>query len=114
LADFRRWLDGQGFTYRTAAERSAETLAADLEASGYAGAAEEVGALRAAILQEKAGDFERHAEALKQRLRAEITARYLGETGQIVASFEHDAQLQRALALLEDAGGYRKLLAPAR
>ena len=114
VADFQRWLDGQGFTYRTDAERSVETLAGDLEKIGYDEAGGEIAALRAAILRGKDDDFTRYADAIKGRLRAEIAARYLGETGQIVASFEHDAQLRRAVALLQDAGGYAGLLAPRR
>src|SRR5690606_15313791 len=114
LADFRQWLDGQDFTYRTDAERSLEELASDLEEAGYGGTEGEIAALRKAIQREKDADFARHAEALKSRIRSEVVARYLGETGQIVASFRHDEQLQRAVALLEDGSGYSELLAPKR
>lgn len=111
LDDFQRWLVEQGFTYQSEAERSVVSLAEAFDELGYE-ADDEIEALRASVQREKAADYERHAEALKDRLRTEIMARYLGETGQIVASFGHDEQLKGAVALLQDTAGYRTVLTP--
>jgi carboxyl-terminal processing protease len=69
-----------------------------------------VTALRRAVAAEKDADFERHAPRLKERLRREILARYLGEPTQIEASFRDDPQLERATGLLADAAAYRAVL----
>jgi carboxyl-terminal processing protease len=110
LRDFRAWLDGRDFQYTTRAERALDALADDLSEAGYAGATDEVAALRRAVVAEKDEDFQRHAPRLKERLRREILARSLGEADQIVASFRDDPQLARALVLLGDAPAYRGAL----
>ena len=112
LSEFRAWLESQDFTYRTEAERSVETLEADLEENGYSTADDEVDALREAVLQEKNADFDRYAADIKERLRTEILARYYGESAQITASFPHDRQVKEAVALMKDDTSYRKILAP--
>ena len=111
LADFRAWLEAEDFTYRTAAEREAEALIESLDVTGYDEAQDEAEALRAAIAEAKADDFARHADRLKERLRAEILARYVSESAQVKAALDHDEQLAEALELLEDASAYRQVLA---
>ena len=111
LADFRAWLEAEDFTYRTAAEREAEALIESLDVTGYDEARDEAEALRAAIAEAKADDFARHADRLKERLRAEILARYVSESAQVKAALDHDEQLAEALTLLEDASAYRQVLA---
>jgi len=71
-------------------------------------------ALREVMLFEKHTAFERHSENLKKRLREEILARYFGQSAQIAASFDHDAQILAAVHLLEDLPAYRRILAPVR
>jgi carboxyl-terminal processing protease len=110
LGDFERWLATQDFSYRTAAERDLEHLAEKLSAVGYASADDEMTALREAVRAEKASDFDRHADRLKEILRSEIVARYFGRTTQVQASLDHDVQVQEALALLTDADAYSDVL----
>lgn len=112
LADFRAWLAQERFTYRTAAERAADALTADLDAAAYDGALDEARALAEAIRKEKEADFARHAAHLKARLRTEILARYYGQQAQVEASLRYDPQVLRSLALLRDADTYTRALRP--
>ena len=108
LGEFQEWLKTQQFTYRTSAEHVLSDLGDDLQTMGYADASDEVAALHKAVRQEKAADFERHAERLKEQLRLEIMARYVGRTEQITASLDHDPSFRKAVALLQDPAAYNR------
>ncbi|MEM0961049.1 MAG: S41 family peptidase [Bacteroidota bacterium] len=101
LDRFRRFVESEGVDYRTAAERAADALAADLTSAGY-DASREVEALRRAIADEKARDFDRHAERLRARLRDEILSRYVGQQAQTVAALAEDPVVTEARRLLMD------------
>lgn len=111
LNAFRSWLETESFTYRTDAEQAALELAEELQKMGYTSTEDEIRALNEAIRAEKAADFERNREALKQRLRTEILARYYGESAQIRASLPRDPVAQEAVSLLKDSRQYRAILA---
>ncbi len=110
LRAFHDWLATQDFTYRTRAEQALDGLADNLDGAGYDETADEIEELRRELWEEKELDFERHAPRLKERLRREILARYLGESAQIEASFRDDFQFNRATELLADASAYRAVL----
>ncbi|MEP0547270.1 MAG: S41 family peptidase [Rhodothermales bacterium] len=110
LRAFHDWLATQDFTYRTRAEQALDGLAENLDGAGYDETADEIEELRRELWEEKELDFERHAPRLKERLRREILARYLGESAQIEASFRDDYQFNRARELLADASSYRGVL----
>lgn len=110
MDDFRRWLEQQDFTYRTAAERDLEALAGQLAALDYDDARDELADLQRAVADEKASDFERHAPRLRERLRSEILARYLDRDEQIAATLGSDIQVDAATALLTDASDYSAIL----
>ena len=110
LDEFQAWLATEDFSYRTSAERALDDLGDDLLAMGYDGASNEVAALRQAVNQEKAADFDRHAPRLKEQLRAEIIARFVGRTEQIRTSLDHDLPYREAVALLQDPRAYRRAL----
>ena len=112
IADFAAWLEEERFTYRTAAEHALQALNVQLAQNGYESAQDEMEALREAMLSEKRTAFERNNENLKKQLREEILARYFGQSAQIAASFDHDAQILAAVHLLEDIPAYRQVLAP--
>ena len=111
LREFHDWLATQDFSYRTRAEQALDGLAENLDGAGYDETADEIEELRREMGEEKELDFERHAPRLKERLRREILARYLGESAQIEASFRDDYQYNRARTLLADASAYRAVLA---
>lgn len=110
LDQFQSWLDSRDFTYRTDAERAVESLEGNLTSNGYGSTKDEVAALKTAVLAEKQSDFDRYAPELKEHLRAEILARYYGESAQIEASFAHDKQILAASDLLQRRTEYASIL----
>lgn len=111
LDDFEQWLHDENFQYRITAERSLDDLASGLAAIEYDGVKDELEQLRLAVVAEKEADFERHQDRIAERLRAEILARFYGDTAQIRASLAHDRQFKVAVELLNDSGAYNQLLA---
>ena len=112
MSSFKEWLNEQDFSYRTQAERAALQLAENLKKIGYDDADDEIQELRRAIEEEKAEDFERHAERLKEQLRTQILARYYGDSAQIEASLAQDRQYAAALEILDDDAAYERVLKP--
>ena len=112
MDEFRNYLGAEDFTYLTRAERMLDELVADLDDAGYHDALDEVADLREEIADEKEDDFDRHAPRLRERLRREILARYVGQSDQIRLSLDIDPQLARALDLLGDHEAYLAVLDP--
>ena len=108
--DFQAFVASEGVAYRTDAERTADALAEDLEATGYDGAARPLADLRRAIAREKERDFERHAPRLQAQLRQEILSRYLGQRDQTVAALDQDPVLEAARRVLLDPAAYARTL----
>ena len=104
---FAVWLDTQDFTYRTNSERIAEELADQLLANGYDDTSDEMAVLKQAIAEEKEEDFDRYQTSIKEKLRAEILARYYGETAQIEAFIPNDQQLMAGLNLIKEPATYQ-------
>lgn len=109
---FKQWLSSEEFTYRTPAERTAEELSDYLYEMGYDDTKDELLTLQNAIAAEKEADFKRHEKPLKERIRAEILARYYGESAQVEASLTHDPQYKEAVEILLDDKRYRNTLKP--
>ncbi|WP_412069355.1 S41 family peptidase [Rubrivirga sp. IMCC43871] len=110
LNRFRAFVEAEGVSYRTDAERTADALAEDLEAAGYAGADDALRDLRTAVAREKARDFERHAPRLRARLRTEILSRYVGQRAQTVAALAQDPVAAEARRLVLDPTAYARAL----
>ena len=112
LDKFRDYLEVEDFTYSTRAEGMLDELVEDLNDAGYYDALDEVADLRQEIADEKEDDFDRHAPRLRERLRREILARYVGQSDQIRLSLDTDPQLAKALDLLRDNEAYLAVLEP--
>ena len=109
---FKTWLSEEDFSYRTEGERTADALAEHLEDMAYAEANDEFALLLKAMQEEKADDFDRHEERLKERLRAEILARFHGDTAQTEAFLSRDPQYLEAIQLINDESRYNDILTP--
>ena len=110
LADFRRFVEGEGIEYRTDAERAAAALADELTEAGYDGAQNALTNLRQAVAREKEQDFERHAVRLRAHLQREILSRYVGQREQTVAALADDPVVEAALRVLRDPAAYARTL----
>jgi carboxyl-terminal processing protease len=109
-AEFRAWLEASNFTYSTSAEHALDGLRDEVERSNYRGMNPHFERVEAAIEAEKARDFDRFSDRLRERIRVEILGRYASESDLVRASFDHDEQVLEALRLVEDRGLYGTLL----
>ena len=109
---FITWLAEEDFAYKTTAEYAIEELNTHLATMDYNDAEDELLLLSEAISTEKAEDFERHEERLKERLRTEILARFFGDSAQVEASLAQDAQYAKAIEVLTDRKMYQATLSP--
>jgi carboxyl-terminal processing protease len=112
LDDFQVWLDDEEMAYPTDAEQAVGQLRQQLASADYGSVSDEIVDLRAAVEQEKADGFERHASALKNHLETEILARFVPKSQQIEASLTHDSQVDDALSLLQNTERYNRILTP--
>lgn len=110
IDDFEAWLSNEAFQYRIDAERVLDDLAASLDENAYEETLDELEQLRNAVIAEKEDDFVRHRDRIAERLRAEILARFYGDSAQIRASLAHDAQFKVAVELLKDRSAYDDVL----
>ena len=108
-ADFRRFVEAEGVTYQTPAERAVDALERDLTAAGTP-ATSETAALRRVVEREKARDVEANAPRLRARLRQEILSRSVGQRGLTEAALADDAVLAAARALVLDPARYARTL----
>ena len=88
------------------------TLRERLQKQGYATVGDEVSDLQAALQDAKRRGFDQHAAGLKRHLEREILARYVSESRQIQSALRYDTQVDAAVALMDDAERYRKILTP--
>jgi carboxyl-terminal processing protease len=111
LADFKRYLDQEQFRY----QQESETKVAELrEIAGKenfsAGILKDLDLVSRAISEEKANDFRRHGDEIKQAVTAELVSRYYGEQGRIRVGLTDDKQLRVAFSLLKNGEEYKRKL----
>jgi carboxyl-terminal processing protease len=112
LTAFRDWLDREDLQYPIQAERSLDSLRAQIETHGYEDVTDEVAALDEALQETKTAAFPRHASDLQRHLKREILARYVPADRQVAALLPGDEQVTAAMSLLRDSDRYAQLLTP--
>jgi carboxyl-terminal processing protease len=106
---FQTWLEDDGFRFESRTEWLFDELTDEAQSAGYS-ITSELDHLEDALASQKALEFNRYEDRLKEGLREEILARYFGETALIRASLTHDAQVQRAIETLTDPDAFRNAL----
>jgi carboxyl-terminal processing protease len=112
LTAFRDWLDREDLQYPIQAERSLDSLRAQIETHGYEDVTDEAAALDEALQESKAAAFPRHASDLQRHLKSEILARYVRADRQVATLLPGDEQVTAAMSLLRDSDRYAQLLTP--
>lgn len=108
--EFKQWVTGQGFGYKTKSERALERLKTELDKAAYTKSGGQLNSLQTQINREKAEDFTRNAPRLKQLLKSQILSRYYGPAAQIKAMLVNDPYMNEAIRVLEDPKRYEKIL----
>ena len=109
--EFVAFLSGKDYDYTTKTEKKLEELkksAADEKTMEDINA--EVEALKTKIKHSKSADLVKYKPEIKQFLEEEITSRYYFQTGRLEASLKDDQEIKEALAVLNDADRYKKIL----
>jgi carboxyl-terminal processing protease len=111
FTQFVKWLENKDCSYKTETEYLLDTLKAVASREKYFdGAKSEFEALSNKIAHDKKQDLEKHKTELMQMLESEIVSRYYFSKGRIAQGMKYDAELSKALTLLEHPDQYKALL----
>jgi carboxyl-terminal processing protease len=69
--------------------------------------------LKTQVFHNKEQDLKQFKAEIKEILESEIASRYYLRDGMVEASFDNDPQLQAAIEVLRNNGGYKEILAKA-
>jgi carboxyl-terminal processing protease len=112
LADFRSFLRGRQFDYRSAGEAELDRLVDVSRKSRYSdGFLNKLERLRNDLVPEKERDFENSLPLIRNTLEQEILSRYYGSKARILTVLKYDAVYREALQLLRDKHKYKHILA---
>lgn len=108
---FKSWLKSQTYTYST----SVESLIHDLRTSAqnesyYSDLQDEIKSLEKAVENDKRRDLEKFKGIILEMVEQEVASRNNGYKGSIMASFDDDAEILKALDMLKDSAGMDKIL----
>ncbi len=107
-------LSGKDVTYKTSVETAVEELVRRAkEDKHYDAIKPEVALMQKSIAATKANDLIRFKTEILPLLESDIVSRYYFQKGITEASFNSDPDVKTAVAVLNDANRYSRLLRPA-
>lgn len=110
---FVDFAESNNFSYQTESEEIIQALREIAENEKYLDAVEpKIAELEKGLLEYKKQDIYKHRSEIEEMLKIEIVSRYYYQTGKIVASLKNDPELKKAIGVLNDQPGYKKLLTP--
>lgn len=108
---FINWINKQNFEYTTRVEKEIQELEDQAkEEKFYASLKADIEHLKNSIKQNKEGDMIKFKDEIKLSLEQEIISRYYLSKGDIEASLVHDADVLRAVEVLDDNTLYNQTL----
>lgn len=112
-ADFKKWLNDREYSYKTRMEKElSEFEEAAKKEKFYELVKQELDNLKTEVEEKKSNDLDMFEEEIKRALTEEIIGRFHKRQGMIEASFESDAEVEKAIEVLSDQERYKALLAP--
>lgn len=113
-SDFVKFVQKEGFTMQTNAEKTLNQLKNDLNAEpAFASLLSNWSNLNNQILQQKVEALQTHKAQIKPLIEAEIVARYFFTNGKLVWELKHDKDVAEALRILANQTEYKKILSPS-
>lgn len=107
---FVAWLEKKEYDYTTETDKALKALKEKAEKDdAWKAIASEFKALEAKVGHDKAQDLVKFRAEVEDLLEEEIASRYGLQSARIQASFDDDADLTKALAVLNNPAEYRKL-----
>ena len=114
-SEFKEWLNDKEYDYTTESEELIKNLKKVAEEEKrFTLMQEEYEALTAKVSHNKTHDLENFSEELKDLLRAEIVSRYYFQKGRLQAMLDEDIDVAKAVSVLKDAPGYKKILTASK
>ena len=111
FAEFKEWLKDKDYDYTTESEELLKHLKEVAEEEKYFSRMKlEYDALQATMTHNKTHDLDTFSDELKDLLRGEIISRYYYQKGRLQAMLDEDREVAKAIALLNDAETYKKIL----
>jgi len=111
--DFKTFLDGKDYSYRTETEAELEDLKKAAEDEKFDQSFyDELEDLEAKLQANKADDLDNYKTEIKYLLEREIAARYYYSAGRLANGLDDDDEVQKAIEILNDESTYRAILVP--
>ncbi len=111
FSDFKKYLQEEHFKYQEESETKVAELKEIAQKEKYgSGIFKDIDRILKDVSEEKANEFTRHADEIRQALAAELSSRYYGEQGRIRAGLKDDRQLRVAIELLKNEREYKRKL----
>jgi carboxyl-terminal processing protease len=111
--DFMKFVKDKSFSYTTESEKVLEDLKKCAETEGYLESIKpQMESLEKQLKADKENDLLKNRKDIEELLRLEIVGRYYYQVGRIVASLQHDEDLNEAFNILLDKKRYESILKP--
>ncbi len=111
MAEFKSFLEEEGFQYRSAAEKQLDDLSEVVEKSEYnSGITATLQQLEKQLQDEKQKDFQRSYDYLERAIKLEIVSKIWGKEVRYEEAVKVDPQIVAAVEILTTPGQYEKEL----
>jgi len=113
--DFMEFIESQEFTYTTESERLIEKMRRIAKEEAYLDAVNpQLEALEEELVNYKKNDIRKHRDEIEELLKMEIAQRYYYQKGKIIATLDHDPDLEMAFQIIQDSARYKEILSPQK
>ncbi len=109
--DFTKWLDKKDYSYKTETEDELDSLKAmAVKEKYYEDSKKEFESLKAKLSHDKKQDLLKNKDNVRYMLENEIVSRYYFTRGRIAQNLQHDKELDKAIAILNQPTEYKAIL----
>lgn len=112
LSSFKSYIVSNDFKYETKTEKKLDQLKKGLSGDDSLKVANEIDELRGFLNSLKSDDFDADKETIKELLRLEILERYYYRRGKAEGALDNDADVKKAIEVLNNATLYSNTLKP--
>jgi carboxyl-terminal processing protease len=108
---FLSWMKGKDYSYKSYVEYGIEQLVEEAQKEKYYdGLKAQLDQITARLNESKKNELSLYKDEIRRMIEEEIVARHHLERGRIESAFQHDAEVKKAIEVLHDNAGYRKVL----
>jgi len=109
--DFITWMKGKDYDYKSYLEYELQEFTDEAKKEKYfADLKPQIDLITARIAETKKNELTLYKDQIRMLLEQEIASRYYLEKGSVEASFKYDNDVKKAIDVLHDQPGYKKIL----